>query len=138
MALGFFDFLGFSSKRRTALQLFDRTLADLEVNPAYVDDGMRFAIYKWALVLEAQAGPPTIIDRIMREAAALISFCVLGGAETEALWGADVHREREARFEAALADENGDSFDIRLIKLILAKGVAAPDITARIDLDVGA
>jgi hypothetical protein len=134
MALGFFDFLGFSSKRRTALQLFDRTLANLEVNPAYVDDGMRFAIYKWAQVLERHTGRPDAMDRIMPEAAAMISFCVLGAAETEAVWGAEVRREREARFTAALQDENDDGFDARLIKLALAKGIAAPDINARVEL----
>ena len=134
MALGFFDFLGFSSKRRTALQVFDRTLGDLEVNPAYIDDGMRFAVYKWALLLEAQAGTPDALDRIMREAAALFSFCVLGPAETEALWGAAICADREARFAMALNSEQDDSFDARLVKLVLAKGIAAPGITARVEL----
>jgi hypothetical protein len=137
MVLGFFDFLGFSSKRRTALQVFDRTLGNLEVNPAYVDDGMRFAIYKWAELLERQAGTSDAMDRIMREAAALISFCVLGAEETEALWGAEVRQEREARFMAAIKEENDDGFDARLVKLVLAKGIAAPDITARVELDQG-
>jgi hypothetical protein len=133
--LGFFDFLGFSSKRRTALQMFDRTLANLEVNPAYVDDGMRFAIYKWAQVLEKQDGAPDAMDRIMPAAAALISFCVLGADETEALWGTEVRAERDARFTAALEDANDDGFDARLIKLALAKGIAAPDINARVALE---
>ncbi len=138
MVLGFFDFLGFSSKRRTALQLFDRTLAALEVNPAYVDDGMRFAIYKWALILEANDGRPSMMDHAMREAAALISFCVLGPAETEALWGAAVRAEREARFDAVLAKGEEDSFDALLIKLVLAKDIAAPDIRAKVNLDIDA
>jgi hypothetical protein len=133
--LGFFDFLGFGSKRRSALQLFDRTLARLEVNPAYVDDGMRFAVYKWATVLTAPQDSETM-DHIMREAAALVSFCVIGAAETEALWGADVRVEREARFNTALADDRDDTLDARLIKLVLAKGLAAPDIAARVELDV--
>jgi hypothetical protein len=136
MALGFFDFLGFGSKRRSALQLFDRTLAQLEVNPAYVDDGMRFAVYKWANLLIGPQGSGASMDQIMREAAAIISFCVIGAEETEALWGAEVRGEREARFNAALTDERDDTLDARLIKLVLAKGIAAPDITARVELDV--
>ncbi len=138
MALGFFDFFGFGSKRRSALQLFDRTLAALEVNPAYVDDGMRFAIYKWALVLEANDGRPSMVDHAMREAAALISFCVLGPAETEALWGEAVRAEREARLEAVLSKDEQDSFDAMLIKLVLAKDIAAPDIRAKVNLDIAA
>jgi hypothetical protein len=48
-----------------------------------------------------------------------------------------VRREREARFMAALEDENDEGFDARLIKLTLAKGIAAPDINARVELDQG-
>jgi len=136
VALGFFDFLGFGSKRRSALQLFDRSLVGLEVNPGYIDDGMRYAVYKWATLLVTQSGRQETIDDVMRESAALISFCVIGPAETESLWGAHVRAEREARFDAALADEDGDSLDSRLIKLVLAKGIAAPDIAARVELDV--
>ncbi len=138
MALGFFDFLGFGSKRRSALQLLDRTLTDLEVNPAYIDDGMRFAIYKWALVMEASDGRSSIVDQAMREAGALISFCVLGPAETEALWGASVRAEREARFDAVIAQGQEESFDAMLIKLVLAKGIAAPDIRSKVNLETDA
>ena len=130
MALGFFDFFGFGSKRRSALQLLDRTLIALEVNPAYIDDGMRFAIYKWA-----EAIAPDVFDQFMREAAAMISFCVLGPAETEALWGPAVRVEREARFNAVLSGENDDSIDARLVKLTLAKDIAAPDIRTRVSLE---
>jgi hypothetical protein len=133
MVLGFFDFLGFGSKRRSALNLFDRTLSALEVNPAYIDDGMRFAIYKWALLLADNRSE--LVDDIMREAAAMISFCVLGPAETEALWGVTVRAAREARFDRVLAEDADDSFDARLIKLVLAKDIAAPDIQARVTLE---
>ena len=138
MAVGYFDFLGFGSKRRSALQLLDRTLSDLEVNPAYVDDGMRFAIYKWALIMEANDGRAGVVDQAMREAAALISFCVLGPAETEALWGPETRAEREVRFDTVLAKGEEDSFDAMLIKLVLAKGVAAKDIQARVNLETDA
>ena len=127
-----FDFPGFGSKRRTALEAFGRTLTALEVNPAYVDNGMRFLIYKWAEQEEAAlpAPDPGLIDRRLMDAATLISYCVLGAAETEALWGQTVRTARRQRFEAALASGNEDDFDVRLIKLVLAKGVAAPDIAA--------
>ncbi len=130
--LGFFDFFGFGSKRRSALQLFDRTLVDLEVNMAYIDDGMRFAIYKWASLLAQNSG--AAMDHLMREAAALISYCVLGPAETEAQWGAGVRAEREARFAGVLARGEEDTFDAMLIKLTLAKDIAAPDIRARVTM----
>jgi hypothetical protein len=129
------DFFG-GSKRRAALQLLDRTLTSLEVNPAYIDDGMRFAIYRWAQ--EAAAGTMSehgVIDGLMRHAAELISFCVIGPAETEAQWDAGVRAEREARFDAVLAAGDEENFDAKLIKLILAKGVAAPDIRARVSLE---
>ena len=139
MALSFFDFLGFGSERRSALQVFDRTLSELAVNPAYVDDGMRFAVYKWALQVETpsgEAGGVTAggLDRTMREAAALFSFCVLGPAETENLWGPAVRATREARFDAVLARGEEESFDALLIKLVLAKGIAAPDLWVTLDL----
>ncbi len=134
MVLGFFDFLGFSSKRRSALQLFDRTLSELEVNPAYIDDGMRFAVYKWAINLETDRGTPGTLDLILRDAAALISFCVLGPVETETLWGPEVRTARETRFETVLARGEEESFDALLIKLVLAKRIAAPDLRARLEL----
>ncbi len=128
MVFGLSDIFG-SSSRRAALQLFDRTLTELEVNPAYVDDGMRYAIYKWAL----EAGGD--IDRTMRDAAALVSFCVLGAAETEALWGAAVRNARQTRFDHVLDNNEDDTFDARIIKLVLTKEVAASDIRARAALE---
>jgi hypothetical protein len=128
MAFGFLDIFG-GSQRRAALQLLDRTLGQLEVNPAYVDDGMRYAMYKWAL---DDGGD---VDRTMQDAAALISFCVLGAAETEAIWGAAVRQAREARFDAVLANNEDETFDARVIKLILAKGVAAADIRGKAMLE---
>ena len=127
-----FEFIGFGSKRRTAIKSFDKALTALEVNPAYIDDGMRFLVYKWAEE-EEEALPipdPGAIDRYLLEAAALISYCVLGPAETESVWGSDVRAERGQRFEAALADGSDDVFDVRVIKLVLAKGIAAPDVSA--------
>lgn len=131
---GFFDFFGFGSRRRTAIQVLDRALDENEVNRAYIDDGMRFAIYKWA---EEHANSLTggAPDQILKAAAALISFCVLGKAETAALWGDAVAAEREARFDSVLANGEDDSFDARIIKLVLAKGNAAADIRARVSLD---
>lgn len=131
MVLGF-DFLGLGSKRRTALKGFDQALTALEVNPAYIDDGMRYLVYKWAEDEESAlpAPDPAVIDRRLGDAAVLISYCVLGPAETEAIWGSAVRIERHTRFEAALVSGNDEDFDVRLIKLILTKGVAAPDISA--------
>jgi hypothetical protein len=131
MAVGFLDFFG-GSKRRTALQVLDRSLTELEVNPAYIDDGMRFAIYKWATAENADAAS---VDRAMREAAALISFCVIGGEETQALWGVDVRTARQKRFDRVIEDAEDETFDARLVKLVLAKGIAAPEIQALVGLE---
>lgn len=128
------DFFG-GSKRRSALQLLDRTLSDLQVNPAYIDDGMRFAIFRWAQTAAADTiSESGVIDALMRQAATMISFCVIGPAETETLWGAQVRAEREARFDAAIEGDDED-FEAKLIKLVLAKGIAAPDIQARVSLE---
>lgn len=132
---GFLDIFG-GSRRRAALALLDRSLASLEVNPAYIDDGMRFAIFRWAQ--EAAAGAVSesgVMDALMRRAAETISFCVIGPAETEAQWGAGVRAEREARFEAVLDGGEDETFDAKLIKLVLAKEIAAPDILARVSLE---
>lgn len=123
------------SKRRSALQLFDRTLTQWEVNPAYVDDGMRYAVYRWADTYAQAQASPVVIDDIMRAAAEMISYCVLGTEETEAQWGPANRAEREARFAAVLAKGEDDTFDAMIIKLVLAKGIAAPDIRARVGLE---
>jgi hypothetical protein len=132
-----FDFLGFGNRRKWALQTLDRALAEFEVNRAYVDDGMRYAIYNWARAEEERIAPAdfSALDRILREAAALVSYCVLGAEETTELWDAEVQGQREARFSAVLANDEDDTFDARIIKLVLAKGVAAPDIRARVNLE---
>ena len=132
-----FDFLGFGNRRKWALEVLDRALGELEVNRAYVDDGMRYSIYKWALVEEERIAPAPFgaLDNILREAAALVSFCVLGLAETAELWGAEVAAERNARFEAVLANDEDETFDAKIIKLVLAKGAVAPDIKARVTLE---
>ncbi|MGE4061744.1 MAG: hypothetical protein AB7E79_00090 [Rhodospirillaceae bacterium] len=132
---GFLDIFG-GSKRRSALQLLDRTLSALEVNPAYIDDGMRFAIFRWAQ--EAAAGTASesgVMDALMRRAAELISFCVIGPAETEAQWGPDARAEREARFNAVVDGGEDETFDAKLIKLVLAKDIAAPDVRAMVSLE---
>ena len=133
--MSWMETLGLGSKRRSALRLLDAALAAGKVNPAYVDDGMRYVIYRWATEEETALGAGSgYMDRRMTEAAALMSFCVIGAADTESEFGADVRADRERRFEAALSAENDESFDARLVKLILAKGIAAADITARVDL----
>jgi hypothetical protein len=77
------DVLGLGSKRRTALRGFDAALEAGKVNPAYVDDGMRFLIYKWATDEEAAFGLAAAhVDRRLAEAAALLSLWVLGPNET--------------------------------------------------------
>ncbi|MEQ9447901.1 MAG: hypothetical protein RLN70_03230 [Rhodospirillaceae bacterium] len=131
-----FEFLGIGSKRRWALRVFDKTLGELQVNPAYVDDGMRYLIYNWAAELEAlRGGEKGVIDAIMRDAATLVSLCILGPAETKEMWGEAVSDARQARFDAAIAKNDDEDFDTRLIKLVLTKGNAAADIRAVVELD---
>ena len=130
------DSLGFGSKRRWALQLLDRSLSELEVNPGYLDDGMKYIIYDWALEEERRSsGADGALDSTIRNAAALISFCILGKEETGELWGAAISAARSARFEAVLQRGEDETLDARLIKLVLAKGLAAPDIRAQVELD---
>jgi hypothetical protein len=131
-----FEFFGFSSKRRTALRAFDAALVAGEVNPAYVDDGMRYAVFKWASAEQEDRGGDTRhLDWRMADAAAMISFYVLGPAETENVFGGDTRRARETRFRDVLATGDEDAFDARLLKLVLAKGIAAPDIASEVSLD---
>ena len=130
------DFLGFGSKRRSALQLLDKTLDELKVNPAYLDNGLKYVIYKWVIEEEKQAGSSKdTIDYKIREAAALLSFCIIGAEETERLWGLEARSSRELRLNAVLEHNKNDTIDANLIKLVLAKGLAAPDIRMRVELD---
>ena len=130
------DFLGIGNKRRWALQLLDKTLGELEVNPAHLDDGMKYVIYNWAIEEKSRTGDTEgDNDSIIRNAATLLSFCILGSAETEELWGAAVRSAREARFDAVLERGENETLDARLIKLVLAKGLAAADIRARAELE---
>jgi hypothetical protein len=75
-----------------------------------------------------------LIDHRMTEAAALMSFCVIGPTDTEAELGPAARAERQQRFDAVLAAGDVDSLDARIVKLALARGIAAPEITARVDL----
>jgi len=126
----FWDFFGFGSKRRTALEGFDRVLSQLQVNPGLIDDGMRYAIYG-----AVQSLSPALLDQRLRDAAELISLCVLGPTETAAVWGDAVCRARDARLTAALDDQSSDSLDTRVIKLVLMKGIASPEVAARVELE---
>jgi hypothetical protein len=135
--MAFFDFFGFGSKRRTALRGFDAVLRAREVNPAYVDDGMRYIIYKWVTEEEvALAMDPGYVDRRLAEAAQLLAFCVLGAAEAEREFGAAWRAEQERKFDSALPAEADASFEARIVKLALARGIAAPEIVATVELDV--
>ena len=133
--MGLLDFLGLGSARRSALQAFDRALVAGKVNPAYVDDGMRYALYKWAKEDQADGtGALAPIDQRLTAAAALMSYCVIGPTDTEAELGLNVRIACQRRFEAVLAGGDEDSLDARVVKLTLAKGIAAPEITALVDL----
>ncbi len=133
--MSWMETLSLGSKRRSALRTFDAALAAGKVNPAYVDDGMRYAVYRWATeeetALDADSG---YVDRRMTEAAALMSFCVIGAPDTEEEFGVEMRAVREQRFETAMLEANDESFDARVVKLVLAKGIAAADIVARVDL----
>jgi hypothetical protein len=134
--MALFEFLGFGSKRRAALRAFDAALVAGKVNPAYVDDGMRYAIYGWATDEAAALGDdPGHADRRLAQAAALMSYCVIGPSDTDTELGPAARAERAAWFESALAPGNDDSFEARIVKLALAKGIACAEITALVALE---
>ena len=129
------DFLDFGSRRRSALRGFDAALVAGKVNPAYVDDGMRYIIYKWATEEEAAFGlDPGHLDRRMAEAAGILSFCVLGPVEIEREVGPAARQRGEEAFARALASDGDDTFEARIVKLALARGIAAPEIAAQVEL----
>ncbi len=129
------DFLGLGSRRRTALRGFDAALVAGEVNPAYVDDGMRYIIYKWATEEEAAFGlDPSHLDRRMIEAAGVLSYCVLGPTEMESIFGPEARKRGEDVMARALAPDGDETFEARIVKLALARGIAAAEIAEQVEL----
>jgi len=137
------EFLGFNSKRKWAIRLLDRILSEVSVNPAYINDGMRYAIYKW--VLEDQStrvacGNPNAssddyIKQRLWETGKFLSFCVLGPAETESIWDLSTRIKGQDRLESAMQRKNEDSVDAKVLKLALHTEIAATDIRKFVALE---
>ena len=108
--MSWMETLGLGSKRRSALRTLDAALVAGKVNPGYMDDGMRYAIYRWATEEEeALDVDASYVDRRMADAAALMSYCVIGSADTAVEFGDAVRAERERRFEATLLAGNDEA-----------------------------
>ena len=122
-----FGFLGRFGRARELRQL-DDALRAVDLHPAMVPDAVELAAVR---LLQAEKSSPQPHD--YAAAAELIGYCMIGadgfaGANDEALADAV-----EARIETAI--DSGDSFDAKLILLLLHAAVVQPSVIARFGLE---
>ncbi len=131
------DFLGFGSKRKTAFRILDREWAALDIDVRTVDNGVRQLLYQWT---EEHTRHEEEADRILLDLAAFSGFLMRGPELAVRTLGRDGVSRMEYRLDGALRTEEKtadaqDSLDEKVIKLILAAGLADRDIEALVSLD---
>lgn len=131
------DFLGFGSKRKWAFSVLDREWAAMDIDIRPVDGGVRQVLYNWVLEF-AQSDDHT--DALLKDAAAFTGFLMLGPELGTRPFGSEGVKAMQKRFEDALnaadtVSESDEPIDVKMVKLILAAGLADRDIEALASLD---
>jgi len=126
------DFLGFGSKRKSAFRLLDREGGALDVDLRTVDDGIRQLLYQWA---QQDAESTDHLDALLTDWAMFTGYLMRGPELSKRGLGSLTVTEFAARLENAVSNQDQESIDVRLIKLILATGRADRDIAAVIGLE---
>ncbi|MBT4740988.1 MAG: hypothetical protein HN793_12200 [Rhodospirillaceae bacterium] len=132
------DILGFGSKRKWAFQVLDREWIALDIDIRRIDGGVRQLLFQWA---QEFGDRKETLDPILIDAASFSGFLMLGpelGARPFQPSGIKVMSERlEAALDADGLTEEQDypPVDVRIVRLILAAGLADRDIEALVDLE---
>lgn len=137
MALSF-DILGFGSKRKWAFQVLDREWIALDVDIRRIDGGVRQLLYQWAQESgeSKQALDPTLIS-----IAKFSGYLMLGPELGARPFGQNGLTEMSVLFDAALKadssleDDQDLPLEVRVVRLILAAGLADRDIEALVELE---
>ena len=131
------DFLGFGSKRKTAFRALDREWLPLDIDIRRVNDGVRQLLYQWAREQGDHRGET---DMCLLDLAMFSGFLMLGPELAARPFGKEGLAAMQARFDQALLAADHDSvsddpLDVRVIKLVLASGLADRDIEALVALE---
>jgi hypothetical protein len=125
-----FGFLG-RFGRAQALRELDSALRAVDVHPALVPDAVELAAVR---LLQTARPKPEATD--YAALAELIGYCLIGAENFAGANDTALKRAVEARIEAAI--DAGDSFDAKVILLLLHAGVVAAGVVARFELEAGA
>jgi len=123
-SLGMFGVFG----RSADLRALDKALSATGLHPALVPDAVKLTVLN--MLKDARDEDPTAAD--FREAAALLSYCVLGREIFGTANGSHAAEIAEERIEAAL--EAGKSHDASLILLALHAAIIHPSVNEAFEL----
>ncbi|MBS9721799.1 hypothetical protein JYU29_14000 [Tianweitania sp. BSSL-BM11] len=125
-----FGFLG-RFGRSSDLRAFDDGLRRCDVHPAQVVDGVKLAAVR-LVQKHSASGEPT--ERAYHDAAALVSFTVLGEGRMGELLGEGMAQSLAARVERAV--DYPDGLDAELVLLALHAGLVAPHVADTFGLSI--
>ena len=132
------DILGFGSKRKWAFQVLDREWIALDIDISRINEGVRQLLFQWA---QEEGASKDALDPALLDFATFTGFLMLGPELGARPLGPDGVTTMINRLEAALVQDLKEedfveaSTDVRLVKLILATGLADRDIEAMVKLE---
>lgn len=138
MALSF-DILGFGSKRKSAFQVLDREWIALDVDIRRIDGGVRQLLYQWA---QESGDSKQVLDSTLISIAKFSGYLMLGPELGARPFGQQGLVEMSTLFEDALTadskieEESDLPLEVRIVRLILATGLADRDIEALVELEI--
>ncbi len=124
--LGFFGMFG----RSREVRLLDEAVSEKGLSSWRVPGAMKITTVR---LLKEAAGGRAPDERAIRDAAALLAYCMLGRTHFAEANGVAETERVEARMEAAL--EAGDSLDACLVLLTIHAKEIQPGIVERYDLE---
>lgn len=131
------DILGFGSKRKWAFQVLDREWIALDIDIRRIDGGVRQLLFQWA---QDFGDDKDTLDPVLIDAASFSGFLMLGPELGARPFGPQGTKVMSERLTAALDDDDkADAqdyppMDVRIVRLILAAGLADRDIEAIVGL----
>ncbi|MDE0801375.1 MAG: hypothetical protein OSB02_11655 [Rhodospirillaceae bacterium] len=133
-----FDIFGLGSKRKWAFQVLDREWSALDVDIRRIDGGVRQLLYRWA---QESGESKQALDQTLISIAKFSGYLMLGPELGARPFGQNGLTEMSALFDTALkADSSleghgGLHLEVRIVRLILAAGLADRDIESIVELE---